>query len=86
MENIYNLLFQSIENLTIKCGGNIAGHLYINYFQNKNTMTVEQVKSFKRDVEQEILSVRYADRDNRKILQDSQIHARNQLKQLLSPY
>jgi competence CoiA-like predicted nuclease len=47
-------LFKTLKQLTLKCGRNISGYIYINHFENKDKMTNADFLNFRRDIQQEI--------------------------------
>ena len=76
---IDNHLFQTLERLTLNCGGNIACNTYIRFFQNKSNMSDQDFQNFKNDIRQELLA-RHTNNQN---ISQQQQKCRNQIRQLL---
>ena len=71
--------FNTLGQLTLRCGGNFAGHVYLKYFANKTELSSEEYRDFKRDVQQEFQIAKHS----RTPLSPQIESARNQLRNLL---
>lgn len=54
MSYIDKNLFRNLKQTTLKCGRNISGYIYMNYFDNKEKMTNAEFLNLRRDFTQEL--------------------------------